>query len=66
MEFIDFQAQLLFQSYARPPGGVDFIVGEQIAVEFGPLQQVALLIIMRYQGDLLIRNHDNLLVMHTA
>ena len=66
LEIIDFQAQLLFQSYARPPGGVDFMVGEQIVVEFGPFQQVALLFIMRYQGNLLIRNHDNLLVRHTA
>jgi hypothetical protein len=40
------------------------VVGEKIAVEFRPFNQVALLVIMRNERDLLVHPHLNRLVIH--
>ena len=46
-------------------GRINDMVGKEIAIVFGPIQQVAFLVVVRNQGDLLVQSHQDLLINHS-
>ncbi len=61
----DREIKFRFQDVARGPGGVQIMLGQQVAVELGPLKHVLLLVIVGHQRDLLARSHGNRFIDHS-
>ena len=62
LQFLDRETQLPLQDFAGRAGGVDLVVRQQNAVELGPFQQVAFLVVVGDQRDLLVVLHGNAFV----
>src|SRR5262249_4718321 len=58
------EPELALQHLAGGPGGVDDVVRQQLAVELGPFQEVALLVVVRDEGDLLVVAHRDASLRH--
>src|SRR3990172_8041978 len=60
----DLEVKFLFQNLACGAGCKDLVMRQKIAVESSPLDQVAFLVVMCNQGDLLVMFHGNFSLGH--
>jgi hypothetical protein len=63
-EALDGEFQFLLQYRSRGARGVDLVVGEKVAVELGPFNQVPLLVVVSHERDFLVHPHLDGLVVH--
>jgi hypothetical protein len=63
---VDLQVELLLQHASCCSGCVKDVLCQQVAVELRPVEQVLLLVIMRYECDLLTRSHQDNPIVHSA
>ena len=64
LQLVDREIQFAFEQRARRAGRKDFVMRQQVAVEFGPFDQIALLVVVRDQRDFLVRVHRDCFVGH--
>lgn len=57
LEFVNLEPEFLLQEAAGGAGGVDLVGGEGALIELGPLQEIALHVVMGDEGDLLNAIH---------
>src|SRR5215472_5458415 len=61
----DGQIEFRFQDGARGSSGIQIVMGQQVAVELGPIKHVLLLVVVGHQRDLLARSHGNRFIDHS-
>src|SRR5712691_6017004 len=66
LESRDFEAKFAFQNLAGGACRVHFVVCQEIAVVFGPFHQVPFLIVVSDQSNVLVMQHNNILVSHST
>jgi hypothetical protein len=64
LESRDFEAEFALQDLTGGACRIHFVVGQKIAVVFGPFHQVPFLIIVSDQRNVLVMLHNNFLVRH--
>ena len=63
LKLVDRDLQLVLQKLSRRAGRVQAVIGQQVAIEVGPLEQVPLLVVVSDQGNVFPGRHRHNLML---